>query len=36
MQKETTEVKHVWPEDWAAVVKQGVPTARADWGVRWA
>ena len=36
MQAEAKEVKHVWEEYQAAVLKQGVPTARADWLVRWA
>ena len=36
MQEEVKEVKHFWQEYRAAVLKQGVPIARADWLVRWA
>ena len=36
MQEETKEVKHLWPEDRAAVANQGVPASRANWCARWA
>jgi hypothetical protein len=36
MLEEINQVKHFWREYRAAVLKQGVPQAKAEWHVRWA